>query len=246
MQRFIRERNTSYLRNVIISVLIFLLIFAGFGCGLTAMNKKMDQEEMQTLQNAITRSVTTCYTLEGSARCQYHARHYYYQEGGGSPLRFQRQKNHVIDLLFPIAVLFVFAISSFLVLVLSAHIYSSQTQKMNTGYTVHTSLAYVAEKIRQNDSDGGISAGTFQGQECLVLKGGSGDIRYTTYIYSYKGKLKELTLRDGTDASPSDGKDILAVADFSVSEIKPGLFRFTSTDTDGTTASVTISERSRQ
>lgn len=45
MQRFIRERKTSYLRNVIISVLIFLLIFAGFGCGLTAMNKKMDQEE---------------------------------------------------------------------------------------------------------------------------------------------------------------------------------------------------------
>ena len=28
MQRFIRERKTSYLRNVIISVLIFLLIFA--------------------------------------------------------------------------------------------------------------------------------------------------------------------------------------------------------------------------
>ena len=46
MQRFIRERKTSYLRNVIISVLIFLLIFAGFGCGLTAMNKKMDQEEI--------------------------------------------------------------------------------------------------------------------------------------------------------------------------------------------------------
>ena len=161
-------------------------------------------------------------------------------------MRFQRQKNHVIDLLFPIAVLFVFAISSFLVLVLSAHIYSSQTQKMNTCYTVHTSLAYVAEKILQNDSDGGISAGTFQGQECLVLKGGSGDIRYTTYIYSYKGKLKELTLRDATDASLSDGKDILAVADFSVSEIRPGLFRFTSTDTDGTTASITISERSRQ
>ncbi len=179
-----------------------------------------------------------------AARCQYHARHYHYQEGGGSPLRFQRQKNHVIDLLFPIAVLFVFAISSFLPCAGPVcPIYTvRKTQKINTGYTVHTSLAYVAEKIRQNDSDGGISAGTFQGQECLVLKGGSGDIRYTTYIYSYKGKLKELTLRDGTDASLSDGKDILAVADFSVSEIRPGLFRFTSTDTDGTTASVTISE----
>ena len=66
MQRFIRERKTSYLRNVIISVLIFLLKFAGLGCGLTAMNKKMEQEEMQKLQNSITRSVTTWYTLEGS------------------------------------------------------------------------------------------------------------------------------------------------------------------------------------
>ena len=70
MQRFIRERKTSYLRNVIISVLIFLLIFAGFGCGLTAMNKKMDQEEIlrriRPYLGEEARSVTTCYTLEGS------------------------------------------------------------------------------------------------------------------------------------------------------------------------------------
>ena len=161
-------------------------------------------------------------------------------------MRFHRNRSHVIDLIFPLAVLFVFAASSLVVLILSVHIYTGQTEQAEAHYRTDTPLSYVEEKIRQNDSDGGISAGTFQGQECLVLKGGSGDIRYTTYIYSYKGKLKELTLRDGTDASPSDGKDILAVADFSVSEIKPGLFRFTSTDTDGTTASVTISERSRQ
>ena len=161
-------------------------------------------------------------------------------------MRFHRNRSHVIDLIFPLAVLFVFAASSLVVLILSVHIYTGQTEQAEAHYRTDTPLSYVEEKIRQNDSDGGISAGTFQGQECLVLKGGSGDIRYTTYIYSYKGKLKELTLRDGTDASPSDGKDILAVADFSVSEIRPGLFRFTSTDTDGTTASVTISERSRQ
>ena len=161
-------------------------------------------------------------------------------------MRFHRNRSHVIDLIFPLAVLFVFAASSLVVLILSVHIYTGQTEQAEAHYRTDTPLSYVEEKIRQNDSDGGISAGTFQGQECLVLKGGSGDIRYTTYIYSYKGKLKELTLRDGTDASLSDGKDILAVADFSVSEIRPGLFRFTSTDTDGTTASVTISERSRQ
>lgn len=66
MQRFIRERTTSYLRNIVISVLIFILIFIIFGFGLTVIDQKMDQEEMQTLQNAVTRSITTCYTLEGS------------------------------------------------------------------------------------------------------------------------------------------------------------------------------------
>lgn len=66
MQRFIRERTTSYLRNIVISVLIFILIFIIFGFGLAVIDKKIDQEEMQTLQKAVTRSVTTCYTLEGS------------------------------------------------------------------------------------------------------------------------------------------------------------------------------------
>lgn len=161
-------------------------------------------------------------------------------------MRFHRQKNHVIDLLFPIAVLFVFAASSFVVLVLSVHVYSSQTAKMNTNYNVHTPLAYVAEKIRQNDNAGGVSIQDFHGQECLSLKGSSDSVTYTTYIYSYKGKLKELTLRDGTDATLSDGKDIIAIKDFSAKEIKPGLFKFTSKDTDGNTDSITISERSSQ
>lgn len=161
-------------------------------------------------------------------------------------MRFHRQKNHVIDLLFPIAVLFVFAASSFVVLVLSVHIYSSQTRKTSTDYTVHTPLAYVAEKIRQNDADGGVSVQAFHGQKCLALKGGSSDVSYTTYIYSYKGKLKELTLRDETDATLSDGKDIMTLKSFSVKEIKPGLFKFTSQDADGSTDSLTISERSRQ
>lgn len=161
-------------------------------------------------------------------------------------MRFYRQKKHVIDLLFPVSVLFVFAASSFLVLVLSVHVYNSQTEKANTSYALHTPLAYVAEKIRQNDTQNAITATDFQGQNCLAIAGESGDVHYTTYIYSYKGYLKELTLRDGTAASLSDGKDILKVKNFSSAEIKPGLFQFTSTDKDGTTKSITISERSCQ
>lgn len=45
MQRFIRERKTSYLRNVDHLCSYLPAVFAGFGCGLTAMNKKDDQDE---------------------------------------------------------------------------------------------------------------------------------------------------------------------------------------------------------
>ena len=159
-------------------------------------------------------------------------------------MRFQRQKNHVIDLLFPIAVLFVFAISSFLVLVLSAHIYSSQTQKMNTGYTVHTSLAYVAEKIRQNDVAGSITVMTLDGTECLALKNSSDGINSTTYLYVSDGWLKELFVRDDTDVSLNAGKNIIEASDFKVAELNNGLYRITITDTEGVTNSRILSERS--
>ena len=159
-------------------------------------------------------------------------------------MRFQRQKNHVIDLLFPIAVLFVFAISSFLVLVLSAHIYSSQTQKMNTGYTVHTSLAYVAEKIRQNDIAGSIAVMTLDGTECLALKNSSDGINSTTYLYVSDGWLKELFVRDDTDVSLNAGKNIIEASDFKVAELNNGLYRITITDTEGVTNSRILSERS--
>ena len=65
-QRFISHRKTSYLRNVIFSVLFFLLILGIFYAGTSSLQKKVSEEGINTLQNAITRSVTRCYAEEGS------------------------------------------------------------------------------------------------------------------------------------------------------------------------------------
>ena len=45
-------------------------------------------------------------------------------------MRFRSQNRHVIDFIFPLAVFFVFAASSFAVLVLSANIYNTQTKEI--------------------------------------------------------------------------------------------------------------------
>ena len=59
--RFTTKSQTSYIRNIIISLVVFLVIFLLFWMGLTSIQKKVDEEGIQTLQTAVTRSVTRCY-----------------------------------------------------------------------------------------------------------------------------------------------------------------------------------------
>lgn len=161
-------------------------------------------------------------------------------------MRFQTRHRHVIDFIFPIAVFFVFAASSLAVLMLAANIYSSNAATASENYMARTSLSYVNEKIRQNDSNGGIAIDTMDGTQCLVLEGSAGDISYTTFIYEYEGMLKELFLKDGVTASLADGKDIMAVHSFTMEEIDPGIYRFTSVDEQGNETFLMAAERSVQ
>ena len=154
------------------------------------------------------------------------------------------QHRHVIDFIFPIAVFFVFAASSLAVLILAANIYSSQTAEADNNYAARTSLSYINEKIRQNDANGGVSLQTIEGRDCLALESSLDDASYTTYIYEYEGMLKELFIRDGVEFSLSAGKDIMEIKDFSMTEIRDGLFYFTSTDLNGNKITLITSERS--
>ena len=159
-------------------------------------------------------------------------------------MRFHRNRSHVIDLIFPLAVLFVFAASSLVVLILSVHIYTGQTEQSESHYRTDTPLSYVEEKIRQNDVAGSITVMTLDGTECLALKNSSDGIDSTTYLYVSDGWLKELFVRDDTDVSLNAGKNIIEVSDFKVAELNNGLYRITITDTDGVTNSRILSERS--
>ncbi len=155
-----------------------------------------------------------------------------------------RTNRHVIDLVFPIAVFFVFTASSLAVLMLAANIYHTQTTDADNNYMTRTSLAYVSEKIRQNDANGGISVRTVEDRSCLAIESVSYDVSYTTYIYEYEGTLKELFIRDDAKLRLKDGKDIMEVKEFSIEEIGDGLFRFASSDLDGNKTALIVSERS--
>ena len=67
---------------------------------------------------------------------------------------FRLKRRHMIDFLFPVALFFVFALSALALILLSAGIYQSTTETSSLQYTARTALAYIGEKIHQNDENG--------------------------------------------------------------------------------------------
>jgi len=159
-------------------------------------------------------------------------------------MKFQFTKKHTIDFLFPLILFFLFSAFALTVILLASNTYSHVTQDAQERYETRTSLAYIKEKIRQNDTSAGVSVSAFENIPCLMLHQVYGDTKYTTYIYEKDGFLKELFLKDGISASPSDGKNIMSVTSFQIETVADQLFRFSSTDKSGNLSSLLISTTS--
>ena len=152
-------------------------------------------------------------------------------------MKRRNEKKHVIDFLFPLAVFFVLAASSVAIVVLASGFYSRQVKG-------RTALAYVTEKMHQNDENGAIADGTFDGENALVIRQRYGEKEYVTYLYAYDGYLRELFIRDGTEAKASDGRKILATKDFEAKETSDGIFHLYCENEDGKKTDTFVSVKS--
>ncbi len=159
-------------------------------------------------------------------------------------MRFQPRHRHVIDLIFPISLFFVFAASALSVLILAADLYASTTDQLNVNDENRTALSYISEKIRQNDSGGAVDTLSIDGVDCLALSAVYNGTPCTTYIYAYDGLLKELFINDGISFSLNEGQDIMQIASLSISRLDEHLYLFTTVDSTGTESSVIAAERS--
>ena len=146
-------------------------------------------------------------------------------------MKLLSQKRHAIDFLFPVTVFFVFTISALTVILLAARIYQSTTDDSSG-----TALSYLTEKLRQTDREDGIFLDELDGTQAVVLRQETADASYLTYLYAWDGHLRELYVKEGTTLSPSAGKSILPVKEFSVEETEDQVITFRCTDTSGETA----------
>ena len=65
-QRFVNHYKNSYRRNILISIVVFFVVFFCFQAALSSLSRQTEEEEMQTLKNAISRNITQCYAVERS------------------------------------------------------------------------------------------------------------------------------------------------------------------------------------
>lgn len=162
-------------------------------------------------------------------------------------MRFHSEKKHVIDFVFPIALFFVFAASSLIVILLAANIYRSTAKASESGFQTRTVLSYVTEKIRQGDERGAVSIGTFDGHDALVIQSVYGEDQiYMTYIYEDNGILRELFIQDGIEAKASSGREITKVTDFNMKKLSDRLFEFSCSSKDKKTIKTIVSVKSRR
>lgn len=160
-------------------------------------------------------------------------------------MKFHRPNRHIIDLVFPIALLAVFALSALLTILIAADVYRTSTAKSQDDYAGTISLSYISEKIRQNDMNGAITIGTLETDACLIFSQTINQIPYITYVYEHEGMLKELFIKEGSVPSPETGKDIVPISDFSVREISERLFKVTVVTEAGRSDSIVIGMHSK-
>ena len=66
MARFQEKRSPSVFRGLQLSVCMFVLIFALFFFGISHLSEDMVRRQKETLENALNRSITYCYAVEGA------------------------------------------------------------------------------------------------------------------------------------------------------------------------------------
>ena len=146
---------------------------------------------------------------------------------------------HKTDVLFPLILFCVFAVMALGLVVTGAGVYSRTVSSMEEGYSSRTALAYVAEKLRQNDRAGAVSVS----DNVLSLYDSDENGAYVLYIYSYEGYLTELSTREDLDFSPEAGQKLLKLSDFSVSETAEGMIRVSVRAKGGDEASMLLCPR---
>jgi len=147
-----------------------------------------------------------------------------------------RRERYTAEILFVIALFFLYTIFTVLLSVMVADAYSRGAERSERNYNMRTSVLYLTEKIRQTtNASGEISVRQTGEGDALVLGMLAEGERYETWIYVEDGYLREVLLLQGAEVSPGIGQKIMPLSELVLELGSEGLLRIRVTDQTGET-----------
>jgi hypothetical protein len=128
-----------------------------------------------------------------------------------------------IDTVFVLLIFCVFAVSVFLVLMLSGSTYKNMNDIAADGQNERIAMSYIRTKVRKTDTLGSVSVGDFGGVRSLMLTEDLGGRFFVTRIYYYDGWLYELFHETDNELTPEDGVPVIQIGGLEIDMSENGL-----------------------
>lgn len=141
-----------------------------------------------------------------------------------------KSKKHFIDFLFPLTLFLVFASLAITLILLATNVYRETVQNSYYNDNARLSLAYITEKIHQNNHRDNIRISSINSTDVLEISHPGNEITYYTYIYFKDGCLKELFVKEGITPDLEFGQTIAVLSSFRMKELSSNLLSFACSD----------------
>lgn len=148
-------------------------------------------------------------------------------------IRLKTSNARYVDRIFMLALLVLFAITSFLVVSIGAKQYQSTVDTLAQNQETRSVTAYLQEKINQHDTSNSVVICTVGEADALRLTEFTDNQEYHTYIYAYNGYLWEASVSSLTAVAPGNGEPVMKVTNLTIEEFPGMLFCFHITDKTG-------------
>ncbi len=120
-----------------------------------------------------------------------------------------KNDRHIIDLIFVIALMGVFAVSSVIMVILGISVYKDTVNATGTSFETRTTLLYISERIRQTDN-GTVRTGEVAGHDALITTVEYEGAECEVWIFCDGSHIREVSVLAGTAVTLTDGQEIVA------------------------------------
>lgn len=112
--------------------------------------------------------------------------------------------------LFTMLLFLVFVLCALFTVLFGSRVYENINSRMEDNYAGSVALNYIANKVRQGDTEGAVHVRQIDGTDVLELEKTVGGGTYVTWIYYRDGAIRELFTDTESGLGLDDGLEIMA------------------------------------